>query len=68
MLAEQTELTAEDMLRPPRNLGEIPVQELNPRHYKFVPAKWTQRIPAAGKLTYRSPSAYQVMFYDPLST
>lgn len=68
LIPEQAELSPEDMLHPPRNLGEIPVQELNPRNYKFVPSKWTQRIPAAGKLTYRSPSAYQVMFYDPLST
>lgn len=34
LLPERPELTVEDMLRPPKNLGELPVQELNPRIYR----------------------------------
>ena len=52
----------DDVLRPPYSLGEIPPQELDPKNYKTLPPQWTQRIPAAGKLSYRSPSAYQVIF------
>jgi hypothetical protein len=52
----------EDVLKPPYSLGEIPPQELNPKNYKTLPPQWTQRIPAAGKLSYRSPSAYNVIF------
>ncbi|OMJ70507.1 hypothetical protein SteCoe_31503 [Stentor coeruleus] len=54
----------EDVLRPPFSLGEIPYQELDPKNYKTLPPQWTQRIPAAGKLSYRSPSAYNVIFGD----
>lgn len=54
----------EDVLRPPFSLGEIPFQELDPKNYKTLPPQWTQRIPAAGKLSYRSPSAYNVIFGD----
>mmetsp|Transcript_24683 Transcript_24683/g.43506 ORF Transcript_24683/g.43506 Transcript_24683/m.43506 type:complete len:609 (+) Transcript_24683:644-2470(+) len=64
LLPERPELTVEDMLRPPRHLGELPVQELDPKIYRDVPPKWTQRIPAAGMLSYRGPSAYSVIFYD----
>ena len=55
-------LYSEDVLKPPYSLGEIPPQELNPKNYKTLPPQWTQRIPAAGKLSYRSPSAYNVIF------
>lgn len=33
LLPERPELTVEDMLRPPRHLGELPVEELNPKTY-----------------------------------
>ena len=55
-------LFSEDPMRPPYSLAEIPVQELDPKNYKTLPPQWTQRIPAAGKLSYRSPSAYNVIF------
>jgi len=61
---EKPDLTPEDMVMPPNNLGEIPPEELNPRNYKTLPSKWTQRIPAAGKLSYKSPSAYSLIFWD----
>jgi hypothetical protein len=34
LVPERPELAVEDMLRPPRCLGELPVQELNPRNYR----------------------------------
>jgi hypothetical protein len=34
LLPERPELTVEDMLRPPRHLGELPVQELDPKIYR----------------------------------
>ncbi|CAG9334256.1 unnamed protein product [Blepharisma stoltei] len=52
----------ENLLKPPHSLGEIPFQELNPKNYKTLPPQWTQRIPAAGKLSYKSPTAYEVIF------
>jgi hypothetical protein len=55
-------LYAENVMQPPYSLAEIPPQELNPKNYKTLPPQWTQRIPAAGKLSYRSPSAYSVIF------
>jgi hypothetical protein len=61
------ELFNEDVMRPPFSLAEIPPQELNPKNYKTLPPQWTQRIPAAGKLSYRSPSAYSVIFGDNLA-
>ena len=59
-------LFPEEVIRPPYSLGEIPPQELDPKNYKTLPPQWTQRIPAAGKLSYRSPSAYNVIFGDNL--
>ena len=59
-------LYPDDIMRPPYSLGEIPPQELDPKNYKALPPQWTQRIPAAGKLSYRSPSAYTVIFGDNL--
>ena len=59
-------LYPDDVMRPPYSLGEIPPQELDPKNYKTLPPQWTQRIPAAGKLSYRSPSAYTVIFGDNL--
>lgn len=55
-------LYPDDVMRPPYSLGEIPPQELDPKNYKTLPPQWTQRIPAAGRLSYRSPSAYAVIF------
>jgi hypothetical protein len=34
LVPERPELNVEDMLRPPRSLGELLVQELNPRNYR----------------------------------
>lgn len=56
------DLYNEEVMRPPYSLAEISFQELNPKNYKILPPQWTQRIPAAGKLSYRSPSAYNVIF------
>ena len=56
------DLYSEDVMWPPYSLAEIPPDELNPKIYKSLHSQWTQRIPAAGKLSYRSPSAYQVIY------
>ena len=40
---------------------EVPLHELDPRNYKFVPSVWTQRIRPAGRPTYKSEALYSVI-------
>jgi hypothetical protein len=42
----------------------IPPQEKVPREYRYLPPGWTGRIPQAGKLSFKGPSAKNVIFYD----
>lgn len=53
-----------DELCPPNSLADMPFNELNPKNYKELPARFTQRIPAAGKLSYKSLSAYKIICPD----
>ncbi|CAG9336286.1 unnamed protein product [Blepharisma stoltei] len=49
-------------LCPPNSLSDLPFEELDPKNYKQLPPTFTKRIPAAGKLSYKSLSAYSVIF------
>lgn len=57
-----SDVKPENLMKPPHCLSEIPFEELNPKNYKTLPPQWTQRIPAAGKLSYKSPSAFEIMY------
>lgn len=43
---------------------QLPIHELDPRNYKFLPAKYTQRIAPAGKQTQKSHQLYGVILPD----
>jgi hypothetical protein len=40
---------------------QLPLHELDPRNYKFLPAKYVNRIAPAGKLTAKSDKLYKVI-------
>ncbi|CAG9319903.1 unnamed protein product [Blepharisma stoltei] len=60
-ITSELEIKPEDLC-PPNSLSDMPFKELNPKNYKQLPATFTKRIPAAGKLSYKSLSAYSVIF------
>ena len=45
--------------------NEVPLHELDPRNYKFVPACWMNRIKPAGRETFKSEALYNVILGDP---
>ena len=40
---------------------QLPIHELNPKNYKYLPSKFVKRIPAAGKKTSKWDSLYDVI-------
>lgn len=46
---------------PSETPGDVPLHELDPRNYKFVPSQWTKRIRAAGRNTHKSEALYNVI-------